>query len=92
MSLFAAASVILCYVPVQSGRHFMVGEYEDRNAKTVAVAVALSTGAELLYNEGHYREASELADMAWQADPGWQRNIDHSVETVRAQAHPQEDN
>ncbi|MCK5786352.1 MAG: fused MFS/spermidine synthase [Candidatus Sabulitectum sp.] len=55
------------------------------------LSVALSTAAELLYNEGRYREALDLADMAWQADPGWQRNIDLVIEINRAQSYAQEE-
>jgi len=34
------------------------------------LSVALSTGAELLYNEHRFRKAHGLADMAWQVDSG----------------------
>lgn len=47
------------------------------------LSAALSTGAELLYNEGRYGEALELADMAWQADPQWRRNTDLVIEISR---------
>ncbi len=56
------------------------------------LSVSLSTGAELLYNEGRYRDALELADMAWQADPGWQRNLDLVLEINRADTFSQEEN
>ncbi len=56
------------------------------------LSVSLSTGAELLYNEGRYRDALELADMAWQADPGWQRNLDLVLEINRADTYSQEEN
>ncbi len=55
-------------------------------------SAALSTGAELLYNEGRYRESLELADAAWQADPGWRRNIDLVIEINRADSDSQEEN
>ncbi len=54
-------------------------------------SAALSTGAELLYNEGRFREALELADMAWEADPEWQRNLDLVIEINRAQSLAQEE-
>ncbi len=44
------------------------------------LSAAISTGAELLYIEGHYEEALELADMAWLEDPTWQRNLDLVIE------------
>ncbi|MCD4707646.1 MAG: hypothetical protein K8S62_07890 [Candidatus Sabulitectum sp.] len=55
------------------------------------LSATLSTGAELLYNEGRYREALELADMAWAADPEWKRNIDLVIEINRAQSYAQEE-
>ena len=55
------------------------------------LSVALSTGEELLYNEGRYQDALELVDMAWEADPGWQRNIDLVIEINRAQSLVQEE-
>lgn len=55
------------------------------------LSVALSTGAELLYNEGRYQDALDLVDMAWEADPGWQRNIDLVIEINRAQSLVQEE-
>jgi len=55
------------------------------------LSVALSTGAELLYNEGRYQDALELVDMAWEADPGWQRNIDLVIEINREQSLIQEE-
>ena len=55
------------------------------------LSAALSTGAELLYNEGRFQAALELADMAWEADPGWQRNLDLVIEINRAQSYSQEE-
>ncbi len=55
------------------------------------LSAALSTGSELLYNEGRYREALGLADMAREADPGWQRNLDLVIEINRTQSHAQEE-
>ncbi len=54
-------------------------------------SAALSTGAELLYNEGRFHEALELADMAWEADPEWHRNLDLVIEINRAQSLAQEE-
>jgi len=55
------------------------------------LSVTLSTAAELLYNESRYEEALELADMAWQSDPGWQRNLDLIIEINRVQYFAQEE-
>ncbi len=55
------------------------------------LSAALSTGSELLYNEGRFQEALQLADLAWEADPGWQRNLDLVIEINRAQSYAQED-
>lgn len=54
-------------------------------------SAALSTSSELLYNEGRFQEALQLADLAWEADPGWQRNLDLVIEINRAQSYAQED-
>lgn len=56
------------------------------------LAVALSTGAELLYNEGRYGDALELAGAALQVDSHWQKNLDLVLEINRAQSILQEDN
>jgi len=55
------------------------------------LSVALSTGAELLYNEDRFQEALDLVDMAWQADPGWARNLKLVIEINRAQSHAEEE-
>ena len=55
------------------------------------LSVTLSTGAELLYNEGRYEDALDLADAAWQADPSWQRNMDLVLEINRVQSFSQEE-
>ena len=55
------------------------------------LSVTLSTGAELLYNEGRYEDALDLADAAWQADPSWQRNMDLVLEINRVQSYSQEE-
>ncbi len=55
------------------------------------LSAALSTGAELLYNEGRYEDALELVDMAWEADPGWQRNLDLVIEINRLQLNTLEE-
>lgn len=55
------------------------------------LSAALSTGSELLYNEGRFQEALQLADIAWEADPGWQRNLDLVIELNRAHSYAQED-
>jgi spermidine synthase len=55
------------------------------------LSVALSSAAELLYNEHRFPEALDLADMAWQADPGWIRNLNLVIEINRAQTHAQEE-
>jgi spermidine synthase len=55
------------------------------------LSVTLSTAAELLYNESRFVEALDLADIAWQCDPDWQRNIDLIIEINKAQCFAQEE-
>ena len=73
---------------------YFLGHYNS-DAETAMgrrwLSAALSTGAELLYNEGRFREESGLADMDWEADPEWRRNFDLVIEINRAQSLAQEE-
>lgn len=103
MSLMLSLDTSGCAFPVQSGQ-IMYWSMQLPEAASIIrsgglgtamarrwLSVTLSTGAELLYNEGRYGDALDLADAAWQADPTWSRNTDLVIEINRAQSLSQEE-